>query len=641
MAITITLPDGTKREFDAPLSGFHIARSIASSLAKKALAVTIDGVLHDLDTEIAKDASISVVTAKDPMALDLLRHDCAHIMAEAVQRLFPETRVAFGPSIENGFYYDFHSDHTFTPDDFPLIEKEMRNIVSANAMFRREEWNREEAVKWFIEKGESLKAEHIGDIPEGQALSIYRQGDWLDLCRGPHSPSTGCVGKAFKILKIAGAHWKGDVKGIQLQRIYATCWHKQDQLDAYLHMIAEAEKRDHRRLGRQMDLFHFHEEAMGSIFWHEKGWKIFLECEHYMRYRLEKSGYMEVKTPQLLNRALWERSGHWEKFRDNMLVMEEEKDHFMALKPMNCPGHVHIFNQGIKSYRDLPVRISEFGQVHRNEASGALLGLMRVRAFTQDDGHIFCRDTQIIDETIIFCDLLRQVYHDFGFDDISVKFSTRPELRAGSDEVWDKSEVALREATESAGLPYTLNPGEGAFYGPKLEFILRDAIGRDWQCGTLQVDFVLPERLDAQYIAEDNRKYRPVMLHRTIFGSLERFIGILIENYAGRMPYWLAPTQLVLATITNDFDSYAEGLVPVFEKAGLRVCKDTRNEKIGYKIREHSEQKVPIIAVLGKKEQEDNTVTLRYLGEKKQETLAVFDAVGMLSEKANPFGIKK
>ncbi|MBB90140.1 MAG: threonine--tRNA ligase [Magnetovibrio sp.] len=636
--VAITLPDGSVRQFDGPVTGLDVAADIGPGLAKAALAVRIDGEMKDLATTIDHDANLAIVTAKDPDALDLLRHDCAHVLAEAVQELYPGTQVTIGPTIENGFYYDSARDEPFSSDDLEKMEAKMHEIVDRDSPFVREVWSRDDAIHHFKEIGEKYKAEIIQDLPDGEDIGIYRQGDWLDLCRGPHLPSTGRVGHAFKLMKLAGAYWRGDHRNEMLQRIYGTCWFNEKDLKAYLHMLEEAEKRDHRRLGREMDLFHMQEEAPGSAFWHPKGWTLYRLCQNYMRTRLDDAGYVEVNTPQLVDRTLWEDSGHWEKFRENMFISESE-DKLLAIKPMNCPCHVQIFKQGITSYRDLPLRMAEFGSCHRNEPSGALHGLMRVRAFTQDDAHIFCRPDQIEAETKIFIDLLSSVYKDFGFDDFVIKFSDRPDVRAGSDDTWDRAEKALLDATKAAGHDPILNPGEGAFYGPKLEFVLRDAIGRDWQCGTLQVDFVLPERLDAHYIAEDGGKHRPVMLHRAILGSFERFIGILIENYAGRFPLWLAPHQVTVATITNESDAYAAQVAKACRKAGLRVEIDTRNEKINYKIREHSHAKVPVIMVVGAKEAEAGTVAIRRLGGKDQEILALEQAIDTLvTEAAGPLG---
>ena len=632
-AVTITLPDGSERRFESGVTGHGVAESIGARLAKDALAIVVNGQLRDLSRDIEGDARIEIVTRGHPEALPLLRHDCAHVLAQAVQELFPGTQVTFGPAIENGFYYDFARAEPFTPDDFAVIEARMFEIIDRDLTLIREVWDRHEAIRFFEGRGEIYKAEHIGTLPRNVDITFYRQGDWVDLCVGPHAPSTGKIGKAFKLLKVSGAYWRGDARNQQLQRIYGTCWESDKQLKAHLRMLEEAEKRDHRRVGPDMDLFHIQEEAVGSVFWHPKGWTLYRTVERYMRDRLEGAGYQEVKTPQLIDRALWEASGHWEKFREHMFIAESE-DRTLAVKPMNCPGHVQIFKQGIKSYRDLPLRMAEFGACHRNEPSGALHGMMRVRAFTQDDAHIFCAEGQVTSESVIFCELLRSVYGDLGFDEVTVKFSDRPEVRAGDDAVWDRAEAALKAAVDAAGLRYTLNPGEGAFYGPKLEFVLRDAIGRDWQCGTLQVDFVLPERLDANYVGEDGGKHRPVMLHRAILGSFERFLAILIENHAGRFPLWLAPLQVVVATVTSDADGYAEQVAQALRAAGLRLQIDIRNEKINYKVREHSLAKVPVIAVVGRREAEEKAVALRRLGSKDQEILALSEAAARLQDEA-------
>lgn len=634
--VAITLPDGSVRDYDGHITGEQVAASIGPGLAKAAVIVKVDGEQRDLSYVIEQDASLQIVTRDHEDALEVLRHDCAHILAEAVQELFPGTKITFGPSIEDGFYYDFHRDTPFTPDDFEKIEKRMSDIVDRDETITREVWTREDARRLFEDKNESFKAEHVGTLPDGVEITLYRQGDWVDLCTGPHLPSTGRLGKSFKLMKVAGSYWRGDSKNPPLHRIYGTCWRTDKELRAYLRRLEEAEKRDHRRLGREMDLFHFQEEAAGSVFWHPKGWTLYRTCETYMRRRLDAAEYVEVKTPQLVDRSLWERSGHWEKFREHMFTAEAEHDHVLALKPMNCPGHVQIFRQGITSYRDLPIRMAEFGSCHRNEPSGALHGLMRVRAFTQDDAHIFCTEDQIVSETKQFCELLLSIYRDFGFEEVEVKFSDRPEVRAGDDLVWDQAEAALKTATEAAGLPFTLNPGEGAFYGPKLEFVLKDTIGRHWQCGTLQVDFVLPERLDAVYVAEDGKKHRPVMLHRAILGSFERFIGVLIEHYAGRLPLWLAPVQGAIATITSDADDYAKEVATAFADTGMRLSLDIRNEKINYKIREHSVTKLPLILVVGKQEAENRTVAIRRLGGKAQEIVALDDALNTLSKEAAP-----
>jgi threonyl-tRNA synthetase len=628
----ITLPDGSTRSFDGPVSGLEVAADIGPGLAKAALVVTVDGELWDLSRPIEKDSAVSIVTAKDDAGLEVLRHDTAHLMAEAVKELYPDTQVTIGPAIEDGFYYDFARAQPFTPDDLGVIEARMQEIIKRDEKIEREVWQRDEAIKFFEQAGEKYKAEIIARIPEDQDVTLYRQGDFIDLCRGPHLPATGRIG-AFKLTKIAGAYWRGDSNNEMLQRIYGTAWATEKQLKAYLFRIEEAEKRDHRRLGREMDLFHLQQEAIGMVFWHANGWQLYRTLQNYMRTRLDDAGYVEVKTPELVDRTLWEASGHWEKFREHMFTTQAE-DRILALKPMNCPGHVQIFRQGIKSYRDLPLRMAEFGACHRNEPSGALHGLMRVRGFVQDDAHIFCSEDQITPETKNFCDLLMSIYKDFGFEEVRVNFADRPPVRAGADEVWDRAEGALMEAVKSAGLEVHLNPGEGAFYGPKLEFVLRDAIGRDWQCGTLQVDFVLPERLDASYVGEDGERHRPVMLHRAILGSIERFLGILIEHHAGRFPLWLAPRQVVVATITEDSDGYANEVVARLRAAGLRAETDLRNEKIGYKVREHSVAKLPVILAVGGREADGQTVAMRRLGSKKQEVLALDEALDRLQKEA-------
>ncbi len=636
--VAVTLPDGKVRQYDRPVTGLDVAADIGAGLAKAALAVRIDGEMRDLKREIDKDTAFSVVTAKDADALELIRHDAAHVMAQAVQELFPGTQVTIGPAIENGFYYDFARTEPFSTDDFEKIEKRMTDIIERDLPIVREVWDRNRAIAYFKSIGEDYKAEIIQDLPESETITIYKQGDWTDLCRGPHLPSTGKLPKAFKLMKLAGAYWRGDSTKAQLQRIYATAWPDAKQLNAYLEMLEEAEKRDHRRLGREMDLFHFQEEAPGAAFWHADGWTLYRALEDYMRRRLDASGYIEVKTPQLVDRVLWEKSGHWEKFREHMFVSESDEDRVLAVKPMNCPCHVQIFRQGIKSYRDLPLRMAEFGSCHRNEPSGALHGLMRVRAFTQDDAHIFCMESQITSETKKFIDLLSSIYGDLGFTDFAIKFSDRPAVRAGTDETWNRAEQALLDASKAAGIEVIPNPGEGAFYGPKLEFVLRDAIGRDWQCGTLQVDFVLPERLDASYIGEDGAKHRPVMLHRAILGSFERFIGILIEHYAGKFPLWLAPRQIVVATITDGANGYAEEVLARLKALGLRAEVDIRNEKINYKVREHSLAKVPVILVVGGREAEEKTVALRRLGGEKQEVVALDAALATLLSEARAPG---
>ena len=633
----ITLPDGSVRPFDAPVTGTAVATSIGPGLARAALAMKLNGKLVDISTEIADDSNVVFVTRRDADALELIRHDTAHIMAEAVQELFPGTQVTIGPAIEHGFYYDFARDQPFTPEDFAAIEAKMKDIVARNSAFVRSTMDREDAIGFFQSKGEKYKAELIQDLPRDVEISLYTQGDWIDLCRGPHLRTTGDIGTAFKLMKVAGAYWRGDHRNAMLSRIYGTAWRDQKELDSHLHMLAEAERRDHRRIGKDMGLFHIQEEAVGSVFWHPKGWKLYRTAEAYMRRRLEASDYVEVKTPQLVDRALWEASGHWEKFREHMFIANvEDEDKVLALKPMNCPCHVQIFRHGLRSYRELPLRMAEFGSCHRYEPSGALHGIMRVRAFTQDDAHIFCTENQIADETVKFVALLSSIYKDFGFSEFRVKFSDRPVVRAGEDETWDRAEGALQEACATAGVEYELNPGEGAFYGPKLEFVLRDAIGRDWQCGTLQVDFVLPERLDAEYVGEDGARHRPVMLHRAILGSFERFLGILIEQYAGRFPLWLAPVQVVVASIVSDANEYAEQVARALRNKGMEVRVDGTNQKINAKVREHSLAHVPVIAVVGRKEAEQGTVALRRLGGDAQEVLSLADAVSRLAGEAAP-----
>ena len=636
MSASYQLPDGKVLEVSAsPATGMDIAAAIGPGLAKAALAIRVNGgKWQDLSVAVPSGAKIEIMTAKQPEALDLIRHDAAHVMAEAVKELYPETQVTIGPAIENGFYYDFARPTPFGPDDLEKIEKRMKEIVDRNETITREEWSRTDAVKFFKDQGEHYKAEIIEAIPSNEPIGLYRQGKFIDLCRGPHLPSTGKLGKAFKLMKLAGAYWRGDSRNEMLQRIYGTAWASEADLKDHLTRLEEAEKRDHRRLGREMDLFHVQEEAVGSVFWHPHGWTLYRTIENYISDRLEKTGYVEVRTPQLVDYSLWEQSGHAEKFGHNMFTVKTPDEKVLAIKPMNCPCHVQIYKQGMKSYRDLPLRMAEFGSCHRYEPSGALHGIMRVRAFTQDDAHIFCTEKQITAETIAFCDLLKSVYKDFGFTDVVVKFSDRPPVRAGSDAVWDQAEGALLDAAKAAGLETIRNPGEGAFYGPKLEFVLRDAIGRDWQCGTLQVDFVLPERLGAQYVGEDGQNHRPVMLHRAILGSLERFIGVLIEHYAGKFPLWLAPLQVVVATITNDADAYATEVANRLTAAGLRVSLDLSNEKIGYKVREHSLAKVPVLLAIGRKEAETHTVAIRRLGSQAQETLALDEAATRLAAEA-------
>ncbi len=630
----ITLPDGSQRLYDQPVTPATIAADIGPGLAKAALLAVVDDAEWDLTRPIENDVRLSLVTAKDEQALALLRHDCAHVMAEAVLELFPETQVTIGPAIENGFYYDFHRETAFSEDDLATIEKRMHEIVDRDEPIIRNVWTRDEAVAFYKKNNEPFKIELVEAIPADQTVTFYQQGDFIDLCRGPHLPSTGKLGHAFKLMKVAGAYWRGDSTRPMLQRIYGTAWVTEKDLAAYLHMLEEAEKRDHRKLGRQLGLFHLQEEAAGSVFWHAKGWVLYREIEAYVRRRLDAAGYSEVKTPQLVDRSLWEASGHWEKFGENMFTAQSEDERTLALKPMNCPCHVQIFRQGIKSYRDLPLRMAEFGSCHRNEPSGALHGIMRVRAFTQDDAHIFCTEDQITAESVKFCSLLQSIYADFGFHDVRVKFSDRPEVRAGDDATWDRAEAALTDATKAAKLDTILNPGEGAFYGPKLEFVLRDAIGRDWQCGTLQVDFVLPDRLDAEYVGEDGNRHRPVMLHRAILGSMERWIGILIEQYAGRMPAWLAPVQIVVASITDQANDYAREVADAAAALGLRVETDLRNEKISYKVREHSVMKVPFILAVGGREAEAGTIALRRLGSNEQQVIDMAEALATLKSES-------
>ena len=632
MSISYRLPDGATMTFEQPATGLDIAERISKKLAKQALALKADGKLIDIYLPVPDGASVELITRETDDGLGLIRHDAAHIMAEAVQELFPGTQVTIGPTIENGFYYDFHRETPFTPDDLVAIEKRMQEIVRRNEEIRREVWDRDEAIAFFLEQGETFKAEIIRDLPAGEEVSLYRQGNFIDLCRGPHLPSTSKLGDGFKLMKVAGAYWRGDSNNPQLQRIYGTAWRDKKELQAYLTQLEEAEKRDHRKLGKEMGLFHQQEEAVGSMFWHPKGWRLRRTLENYIRGKMERNGYQEVNTPQMMDRKLWEQSGHWEKYGDDMFTICTHDHKDMAIKPMNCPGHVQIFKQGLKSYRDLPIRLGEFTTLFRNEAHGALHGLMRARTFGQDDAHIFCTEAQINGETAAFIKMLREVYADFGFTDIKVMFSDRPEKRAGSDETWDRAEAALKEAVESVGLDYQLNPGEGAFYGPKLEFQLRDAIGRDWQCGTLQVDFVLPERLDAEYVGEDSQRHRPVMLHRAVLGSLERFLGIVIESTAGYLPLWLSPHPVTVATITNAVDDYAAEVVQLLNDAGIYAELDNRNEKIGYKVREHSKAKVPVIFVIGEQEANERKVAVRRLGSQATETLALDDAIAVLRE---------
>ena len=635
---TITLPDGSQKTYGDATDGLTVAGDIGKRLAQAAVAVRIDGELRDLSAPINEDVSIEIVTRDSEDGLELLRHDAAHVMAEAVKELFPETQVTIGPAITDGFYYDFSRATPFSPEDLETIEARMREIVERNEEIVREEWDRDAAIEFFRSIGEVYKAEIIASIPQGEVISLYRQGEFIDLCRGPHLPSTGRLGTAFRLNKLAGAYWRGDSSNEMLQRIYGTAWAEPKQLKAYLHRLEEAEKRDHRRLGKQMDLFHFQEEAVGSVFWHPRGWAVFQALVEYMRTKQSDAGYHEVNTPELMDRSLWEASGHWETFGENMFTSRTEDERVFAIKPMNCPGHVQVFRNDLRSYRDLPLRLAEFGKVHRYEPSGALHGLMRVRGFTQDDAHVFCTQDQITEETGRICDLLLGIYADLGFDDVIIKFADRPERRVGDDAVWDAAEASLQQAMQTLGLEYTLNKGEGAFYGPKIEFVLRDAIGRDWQCGTLQVDLNLPGRLGASYVGEDGDRHTPVMLHRAIFGSLERFIGILLEHYSGNLPLWLAPTQVVVATITSDADEYAAEVGKVLSAAGLRTHIDTRNEKINYKVREHSVMKVPVIIAVGRRERDDASVAVRRLGSQGQKSMPLDVAVADLSVEAQPPG---
>ncbi len=634
--ISVTLPDGKIRELEKPLSGKDFAKTISNSLAKEVVAMEKDGEMVDISTIIDADCSINLIKLSDPQGLELLRHDCAHVMAEAVQELFPGTQVTIGPAIENGFYYDFFREEPFTTSDLAAIEKKMRQIIKANRPFEREEWAKSEAIEFFNGIGETFKAEIIEDLDEA-TVSIYKQGDWLDLCRGPHLPSTGKIGSAFKLMKVAGAYWRGNSDNEMLSRIYGTAWRNEKELDEHLNFLEEAEKRDHRKLAKVMDLFHFQDEAPGMAFWHPKGWSIYVALENFIRNKLLHAGYDEIKTPAVVDRKLWEASGHWEKYREHMFIAEIDEQHANdkrtnALKPMNCPCHVQIFNQGITSYKDLPIRFSEFGSCHRYEPSGTMHGLMRVRAFTQDDGHIFCTEQQIEDETSQFISLLSSVYEDLGFKSFDIRLSTRPEIRVGDDSVWDRSEAALEQAIQKLSIPYMVQPGEGAFYGPKLDFVLQDAIGREWQCGTFQLDFILPERLNAEYVNEKGEKVRPVMIHRAILGSFERFIGILLENYSGKLPLWLAPTQISILSVTEDANDYCNKLKEIYESEGIRVNLDIRNEKIGYKIREHSSQKTQLMAIIGMDEVNSKTVSIRDIFTSETETLEQSESISKALE---------
>lgn len=650
--ITLEFPDGSQREYDPAMTGLALAESISKSLAKKSVAYVVDGTVRDLSEPLGASGKVEILTREDPRALELIRHDTAHILAEAVQELFPGTQVTIGPVIENGFYYDFARDEPFTTDDLPIIEKKMREIIGRNKPFTREVWSRDKAKQVFTDKGEAYKVELIDAIPEGQDLKIYYQGDWFDLCRGPHMASTGQVGNAFKLMKVAGAYWRGDSNNPMLTRIYGTAFATEADLQQYLTMLEEAEKRDHRRLGREMDLFHFQEEGPGVVFWHAKGWRMFQTLVSYMRRRLDDHGYQEVNAPQVLDKSLWETSGHWGWYKDNMFKVtsagdDTDDERVFALKPMNCPGHVQIFKHGLKSYRDLPIKMAEFGNVHRYEPSGSLHGLMRVRGFTQDDAHIFCTDEQMAAECLRINDLILSTYADFGFNEITVKLSTRPEKRVGEDALWDRAESVMGEvlktieANAGGRIKTGILPGEGAFYGPKFEYTLKDAIGREWQCGTTQVDFNLPERFGAFYIDNNSEKKQPVMIHRAICGSMERFLGILIENFAGHLPLWFAPVQVVVATITSEADEYGQEVAKLLKKAGLQVTTDFRNEKINYKVREHSLQKVPVIIVLGKREAEERTVNVRRLGSRDQTPMSLEDAISSLREEATPPDLRR
>ncbi len=641
--VALTFPDGARREYPSGTTGLDVAKGISPSLAKRTVAMVLDGVPADLSDPIDRDAKIEFISREDPRALELIRHDAAHVLAEAVQTLWPGTQVTIGPVIENGFYYDFARNQPFTLEDLPVIEKKMREIIARDKPFTKEIWSREKAKKTFRDMGEAFKVELIDAIPPDQQIRIYKQGDWFDLCRGPHMTSVGKVGDALRLMKVAGAYWRGDAKNPMLTRIYGTAFAKQEELDAYLRQIEEAEKRDHRRVGREMDLFHFQEEAPGSVFWHAKGWTLFQTLENYIRRTQTAAGYVEVNSPQLMDKTLWETTGHIPTYSDMIFLTQkrEEDERVYAVKPMNCPGHVQIFKNGLRSYRELPVKIAEFGKVHRFEPSGALHGLMRVRAFTQDDAHVFVGEAQIAEESLKMNDLILSVYEDFGFSDVSIKFSDRPDNRIGEDAVWDKAEAALMAALKASGRPWTLNKGEGAFYGPKLEYVLRDAIGRDWQCGTVQVDLNLPARLGAFYIDEHSNKVTPVMLHRAMFGSLERFTGILIEHYAGHLPLWLSPVQAVVATITSNADAFAREALEAARKMGLRVEADLRNEKINYKVREHSLAKVPVLLVVGKKEAAERTVSIRRLGREDQQVVPLNAALKALSEEAVPPDVRR
>ena len=631
--VSIKLPDGSKKNFSNSIKGDELAKNISSSLSKSAIAISIDGELKDLDYEINKDCNVQIITKDSDLGIEILRHDTAHVMAEAVKILYPEVQVTIGPPIENGFYYDFSKKEPFTPEDLKKIEKKMLEIINKNESFEREVWDRKKAINYFKDQGEIYKTEIIKDIPNKEEISIYKQGKFLDLCKGPHSSSTGKIGKFFKLIKLAGAYWKGDSNNEMLQRIYGTAWLTKKDLDNYLNILEEAEKRDHRKLGREMNLFHFQEESPGSIFWHNKGWDVFMRLQNYLREKQTEAGYEEINTPDMLDRSLWEKSGHWEKFKENMFTINTKDKRIFALKPMNCPGCIQIFNQGIKSYKDLPIKISEFGKVHRYEPSGAVHGMMRARSFTQDDAHIFCTEDQITHECIEVTNLILKIYKDFGFSNIKINYADRPKKRVGENKIWDKSEKALLKAAKEAGVEYTINKGEGAFYGPKIDFVLRDAINREWQCGTVQVDFNLPERLNANYINEKGEKQKPVLIHRALFGSLERFLGILIEHYNGKFPFWLAPTQVTICTISEKFNNFGKEVYKKLSELDIKVEFDSRNEKINYKIREHSHKKVPIILIIGEKEKKENSVTIRELSIENQNFLKLDKAIDYIKKK--------
>ena len=631
--VSIKLPDGSKKNFSSSIQGDELAKNISSSLSKSAIAISIDGELKDLNYEINKDCNVQIITKDSDLGIEILRHDTAHVMAEAVKTLYSEVQVTIGPSIENGFYYDFSKKEPFTPEDLKKIEEKMLEIINKNECFEREIWSRKKAIDYFKKQGELYKVEIIKDIPSKEEISVYKQGKFLDLCRGPHSQSTGKIGKFFKLVKLAGAYWRGNSNNEMLQRIYGTAWTTKKDLDNYLEILEEAHKRDHRKLGREMDLFHFQEESPGSIFWHNKGWDVFMRLQNYLRNKQTKAGYEEINTPDMLDRSLWEKSGHWEKFKENMFTIDTEDERVFALKPMNCPGCIQVFNQGIKSYKDLPIKMSEFGKVHRYEPSGSVHGMMRVRSFTQDDAHIFCTEDQITDVCIEVTNLILEIYKYFGFSNIKINYADRPKKKVGDDNIWDKSEKALLKAVKEAGVEYEINKGEGAFYGPKIEFVLKDAINREWQCGTVQVDFNLPERLNANYVNEKGEKQRPVLIHRALFGSLERFLGILIEHYNGKLPFWLAPTQVSVCTITEKFNDFGDEIYKKLSELGIKVDFDSRNEKINYKIREHSHKKVPIILIIGEKEKKENSVTIRELSIDKQKFLKLDKAIEYIKKK--------